>query len=125
MFRDWTPVGVFDWEMAGLAPREVDLGWLLYAHHMFQYLAEMLGMPGTPDLFRPDEVATTYEQLTGYTPRHLEALVVYAATQFGIVGLRTGARSVYFGEREKPDDVDDLLFNRDHVEGLLAGRPLV
>jgi aminoglycoside phosphotransferase (APT) family kinase protein len=125
MFRDYQPVGVFDWEMAGLAPQEVDLGWLLYAHHMFQHLADGLGMPGTPDLFRPDEVATAYERLTGHTPRHLEAFVVYAATQFAIVGLRTGARSVYFGEREKPDDIDDLLFNRDHVEGLLAGRPLV
>src|SRR4029078_1447691 len=28
MYRDFVPVGIFDWEMAGLGPRELDVAWL-------------------------------------------------------------------------------------------------
>ncbi len=125
MFSDFTPVGVFDWEMAGLAPREIDLAWLLYAHQVFQHMTVSFGMPGIPDFLRPDDVAGAYEARSGHTPRHLDVFVVYAATQFGIVGLRTGARSVFFGEREMPDDIDELMFNREQIELLLAGRSLL
>ena len=41
--------------------------------------------------------------------------------QWGIVGLRTGLRQVHFGEREMPDDVDELLLNRQGFERMLAG----
>jgi len=37
------------------------------------------------------------------------------------VFLRTGARSVHFGELEPPDQVDDLLHNREGLERMLAG----
>ena len=35
--------------------------------------------------------------------------------------LRTGARSVHFGEIERPATTDDLIMNRDAVERMLAG----
>ena len=43
--------------------------------------------------------------------------------KWGIVGLRTGLRRVHFGEMPMPDDVDDLLINREGLERVLAGRP--
>ena len=47
MFRDNEVVAVLDWEMAAVAPPEVDLGWMCYLHLFFQDLAVQLGAPGT------------------------------------------------------------------------------
>jgi aminoglycoside phosphotransferase (APT) family kinase protein len=120
MFREFSPAAVFDWEMAGVAPREVDLGWLIYMHRTFQKMAEQYGVPGLPDFMRFEDVAATYESVSGYTPHDLEVYQLYAATQYGIVGMRTGLRSVHFGEAEMPDDIDDMLLNRADLESLLA-----
>ena len=35
--------------------------------------------------------------------------------------LRTGHRQVHFGEVDEPDDVDDLVMNREPLERMLAG----
>lgn len=35
IYRDFTPVGVLDWEMAALGPREFDLAWIVFAHRVF------------------------------------------------------------------------------------------
>jgi aminoglycoside phosphotransferase (APT) family kinase protein len=120
LFRDFRPVAVLDWEMAGVAPREVDLGWMIYLHRVFQRLAEQYALPGLPDFMRFEDVAATYEAETGHTPRDLELFVLYSAIQFGIVGMRTGLRSVRFGTAQLPDDVDDLLLNRRDLEALLG-----
>jgi aminoglycoside phosphotransferase (APT) family kinase protein len=119
MYRDFRPVAVLDWEMAGLAPREVDLGWLIYAHRAFHDMATGYGLPGMPDFMRPDDVAARYEQESGITVRDLDFYITYAGVQWGIVGLITGLRSVHFGEREMPEAVDDLLYNRPSLERLL------
>src|SRR3954447_24504780 len=65
LYRDFTPVAVLDWEMAGLGPRELDLGWLVFAHQVFQTLAETFELPGLPDVLRPEDVRATYAGLTG------------------------------------------------------------
>ena len=46
MFNNETyePVAVLDWEMAGLAPVEVDLGWMIFMHTFFQVIAEALSL---------------------------------------------------------------------------------
>jgi aminoglycoside phosphotransferase (APT) family kinase protein len=121
MYRDFAPVGVFDWEMAALGPRELDLTWLVYAHCVFQDIAATYGLGGMPEFLRYEDVAGSYERLTGHTPRDLEWFTVYSAVQYAIVFLRTGARSVHFGERETPDDVDDLILNREPLERMLSG----
>ncbi|MGH9249098.1 MAG: phosphotransferase family protein, partial [Acidimicrobiales bacterium] len=54
-------------------------------------------------------------------PRDLEFYGSYAAIQYGIVFLRTGHRQVHFGEADEPDDVDDLVMNREPLERMLAG----
>lgn len=119
MYRDFEPVAVLDWEMAGLGPRELDLGWMIFAHMVFESIAASFELGGMPGFLRPDDVAATYERLTGHTPRDLDFYLVYAAVQWGVVFLRTGARQAHFGEIEMPDDVDDLLHHRDLFRSLL------
>jgi aminoglycoside phosphotransferase (APT) family kinase protein len=121
MYRDFGPVAILDWEMVGIGPRELDVSWLLYGHRVFEDIANGYGLPGMPDFLRPEDVATTYEKLTGYAPRDLQFYMAYAAVAYAIVFLRTGARSIHFGEREAPDDIDELIMNRAPLERMLAG----
>jgi aminoglycoside phosphotransferase (APT) family kinase protein len=121
MYRDFAPVAVLDWEMAALSPRELDVAWLIYGHRIFEDIAGSMDLPGMPEFLRPDDVAGTYESLTGHTPRDLEFFGTYAAIQYGIVFLRTGHRQVHFGEADEPDDVDDMVMNREPLERMLAG----
>jgi aminoglycoside phosphotransferase (APT) family kinase protein len=120
MFRDFAPVAVLDWEMAGIGPSELDVAWLVFAHKVFEHLASTFELPGLPDFLRVEDVATRYESLTGYTPRDLDFYMTYAAVQWGIVFLRTGARQVHFGEIEPPEDPDTLLHHAGALEALLA-----
>ncbi len=120
MYRDFEPVAVLDWEMAGLGPRELDLGWLIFAHRVFESLAQSFDLPGMAYFLRADDVAGTYEAISGHTPRDLDFYLMYAAVQWGIVFMRTGARQAHFGEIEMPADVDDLLHHRSLFAQLLA-----
>lgn len=120
MYRDFTPVAVLDWEMAALAPPEVDLGWLVYMHRYFEFVARQYGLPGLPDFLRPDDVARAYERVTGYTPRDLDWYVAYAALRHAVIMARIQRRAVHFGEAVAPDDPDDLVMHRLLLEELLA-----
>ena len=121
MYREFEPVAVLDWEMAGLGPPEIDLAWFVYLHRFFQDLAQDYGLEGLPDFLRPDDVWATYESMTGYTPRDLDFFTVYAAVRYAIVSVRTTQRGVHFGQAEMPEDLDDLIMHRRGVEALLAG----
>jgi aminoglycoside phosphotransferase (APT) family kinase protein len=121
MYDEFDPVAVLDWEMATLGPRELDVTWLIYAHRMFEDLAAQLDLGGMPGFLRAEDVAARYESLTGHSPRHLAWYGTYAALQYAIVFLRTGARSVHFGETEMPTAVDELIMNREPLERMLAG----
>jgi aminoglycoside phosphotransferase (APT) family kinase protein len=121
MFRDFEPVAVLDWEMAALAPREIDLAWFIYLNYFFQDLAVGYGMPGLPNFMRRDDVCAAYERMSRHTPRNLDFYTLYAATRYGVVSIRTSRRGVHFGEREMPDDVDDLIMHRSTLEAMLAG----
>ncbi|HLI54904.1 MAG TPA: phosphotransferase family protein [Acidimicrobiales bacterium] len=111
MYRNFEPAAVLDWEMASIAPPETDLAWLSYLHRMFEEMAAQFGFPGMPGFLLQDDVAATYERLSGRTPRDLGWYTVYAAVQLGIVYLRTGYRQVRFGERQAPASADELLLN--------------
>jgi aminoglycoside phosphotransferase (APT) family kinase protein len=121
LYRGFEPVAVLDWEMAGLGPRELDLAWLVYSHRVFQDIAGSMALPGLPDFMRADDVFTEYERRSGHTPRDLEFFGTYAALQWAIVFVRTARRSVHFGEREMPDELDEVIVNRDGLEAMLAG----
>jgi len=121
LYRGVEPVAVLDWEMAALAPPEIDLGWMIALHRFFQDLAERFGMPGIPHLLRRDDVAASFERRTGHAPRDLDFYTLFAALRHGIVMLRIGRRSVHFGEAKLPDDVDDLIPHRAMIERMIDG----
>ena len=121
MFRDNEVVAVLDWEMAAVAPPEVDLGWMCYLHLFFQDLAVDLGAPGLPDMFRPVDVAATYSAAAGHPVGDLKWHIAYAAMRHGVIMRRVTERSIFFGEAEAPEDIDDLIIHRATLAAMLDG----
>ena len=121
LFRDFEPTAVLDWEMVATAPREVDLGWMIYLHHFFQDFTTWVGVPGIPTMMRLDEAAATYTAASGHAPRNLEFFTLYAALRHAIVMARCSRRGVHFGEAKMPDDPDDLVIHRAALEAMLEG----
>ncbi|MFE0147475.1 phosphotransferase family protein [Nonomuraea sp. NPDC059007] len=121
MYRDFRPVAVLDWEMAAAAPRELDLGWMIFLHRFFQDIAEMLELPGMPDFMRRDDVCRKYQELTGYEPRDMDFYEMYAALRHGIIMARVWQRRIHFGEQADPENPDDLVMHRAAIERILAG----
>jgi aminoglycoside phosphotransferase (APT) family kinase protein len=119
MFRDFEPVAVLDWEMAGVAPRELDVGWMIFLHRFFQDLCQDMGMEGLPDMFRRERVAAHYAAVSGHEPVDLEWFITYAALRHGIVMTRATRRGIHFGDQEMPEDPDDLVMHRRSLEALL------
>jgi aminoglycoside phosphotransferase (APT) family kinase protein len=119
LYRDFEPVGVLDWEMATLGPREHDVSWLVFAHMAFEAIAGALELPGMPDFLREEDVRARYESLTGASLGDLAWFHVYNAVQWCIVFMRTGARQIHFGEIERPDDIESLMHHKLLLERLL------
>jgi aminoglycoside phosphotransferase (APT) family kinase protein len=117
------PVAVLDWEMAVLAPGEVDLSWFAYLHTFFQDIAEVFELPGLPDFLRTDDCVADYEARAGRPVRHLDWYTTYAALRYAIVSIRTTMRRAHFGEAPMPEDPDDVVMHRDGLERLLARSP--
>ncbi|HET7652434.1 MAG TPA: phosphotransferase family protein [Acidimicrobiales bacterium] len=121
MYRDFRPVAVLDWEMATLGPRELDVAWMLFLHRFFEDIAVIAGFPGMPGFMRREDVAATYEELTGHRPRDLDFYTLYAALRHAIIMTRIGRRAIHFGEAELPADVDDLITHRATLERMIEG----
>jgi aminoglycoside phosphotransferase (APT) family kinase protein len=119
LYRDFTPVAVLDWEMAGLGPRELDLGWMVFAHRVFQTLAETFELGGLPDVLRADDVRATYAELTGVEVGDLRWFEIYSGVIWAVVFMRTGTRQAHFGEIELPEDVESLFHHAPLFTGLL------
>lgn len=116
LYRDFAPVGVLDWEMAALGPRQLDLAWMIFAHRVFQQVAAMLELPGMPDFMREEDVVATYERLTGRQVGDLTWYYLYAAVQWGVIFMRTGTSQVHFKEIEMPAEVEALFHHRGLLE---------
>jgi aminoglycoside phosphotransferase (APT) family kinase protein len=119
MFKDFAPVGVLDWEMAAIGPREMDLSWIVFAHMVFESITEVFGFPGMPDFMREEDVKATYAAATGKEVGDLTWYHLYNAVQWCVVFMRTGARSIHFGEVERPDDIESLFHHKPLMERLL------
>ena len=120
LYEGTTPTAVLDWEMAALAPAEVDLGWFLYFHDLFQDLAVTYGFPGIPDLFDHDQVVRQYELLTGRTVRDLPFYYAYAGLRQAVILARIHRRRIEFGEAETPDNPDDYVLHNTMLYRLIA-----
>jgi aminoglycoside phosphotransferase (APT) family kinase protein len=121
MYRDFAPVAVLDWEMASVAPPEVDLAWMAFMHFFFESMLGRHGMSGLPDLLRPADMAQTYAALSGYEPRDLPWYLTYNGLRYAIVMFRITRRGVLFGEMEMPENPDDMTSIREEMEALMAG----
>ncbi len=120
LYRDFEPVAVLDWEMVTLGPRELDVSWMIFAHNVFQEIAELATLPGLPDVMREDDVRATYQQLTGVELSDLNWFYVYSGVMWACVFMRTGARRVHFGEVEKPGDVETLFYHAGLMKRLIG-----
>lgn len=118
---DSRPVGVLDWESASLGPRELDLGWFIFFHRMFQDLAELFSLPGLPAMFRREDVVTRYEQTAGVQLRDLDFYLTYAALRHGIVMSRIHRRRMHFGEAEAPENPDEYVLHHQMLRQLVDG----
>lgn len=120
LYRDFVPVAVLDWELATLGPRELDVAWLVFAHRVFQTIAQTFGLPGMPEFLREADVTATYAECAGKPLDDLTWYTMFAALNYCVVFLRSGARQIHFGEMARPDDIESLLHHRSLVEELLA-----
>jgi aminoglycoside phosphotransferase (APT) family kinase protein len=121
LYDGFEPVAVLDWEMAALAPPEVDLGWMIALHRFFDDLAVGQGLAGMPHFLRRDDVAASFERRTGHAPRDLDFYTLYAALRHAIVMFRIARRAAHFGEGTLPADVDSVIPHRAMLEKMLAG----
>jgi aminoglycoside phosphotransferase (APT) family kinase protein len=85
LYDGFQPVGVLDWEMAGIGPAEVDLGWWLFLNRHHSAGMGLPQLPGFPD--DPTTVAM-YEQALGRPARDVFYYDVFGGFRFGIVVLR-------------------------------------
>ncbi|MFF1380863.1 phosphotransferase family protein [Streptomyces sp. NPDC058308] len=124
IYDGFEPAAVLDWEMASLAPREVDLGWMVYLHRFFQDLTVSFGQPGLPDFLRRDRIEEAYARFTGHTPRDMDFYTLYAALRHAIVMLRVAYRQVHFGEAAVPgsaEAADTLILHHGSLAAMVQG----
>jgi len=120
LYVDFEPVAILDWEMAGIGPRELDLGWIVFAHKVFQSITDVFEMPGLPQVLRAEDVSATYAEASGVEVGDLRWFEIYSAVIWGVVFMRTGARQVHFGELDGlPEDVDSLFHHAPLMRSLL------
>lgn len=120
LYRDFEPVAVLDWEMAAIGPRELDLGWIVFAHKVFQSITDAFGMPGLPQVLRAEDVRATYAEASGVEVGDLRWFEIYSAVIWGVVFMRTGARQVHFGELpEVPEDIETLFHHAPLMRALM------
>lgn len=122
MYRDFEPVAVFDWEMATLGPRELDLSWFVFLHRFLDDIAIQFGMGGIPGFLDRDEVVGQYAAATGHEPRDLDWFLTYSAVRHGSIMVRAQGRSVHFGEQPAPDDHEELVMHRATIDAMVEGR---
>ncbi|MGB0621922.1 MAG: phosphotransferase family protein [Myxococcota bacterium] len=117
------PVAILDWEMAGIGTRELDLGWLCFMHtYFFQVLLEQAGAPGLPKFLLADDIAETYEKITGHPVEDLRWYLVYGGLRHAIIMSRINERMVHFGQAEAPADPDDRIPHRYTLANMLEGK---
>jgi aminoglycoside phosphotransferase (APT) family kinase protein len=119
IYRDFEPVAVLDWEMAGIGPPEADLAWVTFFQRFFAALAERYGLPPVPAMFDRAETVATYERLSGDVLDDLAWYEALAGLRFGIILARMSLRSAAFGLQELPRDPNDMIMFAPLLERLL------
>ena len=121
IFQDFTPVALLDWEMVGLAPREVDLAWMIYLHRWFDDIAAMIDIEPMRHFMRVPDVVATYEAESGVAVRDRRFFLFYAALRHGAIMFRVARRQIAYGQAVMPADANDLILHRTTLEEMMAG----
>jgi aminoglycoside phosphotransferase (APT) family kinase protein len=121
LYQGFTPAAVLDWEMATLAPPELDLGWTIFMHRFFQDICEEMGLPGMPGFLDRDDVVEAYVRAGGREPVDLDWFITYAALRHGTIMVRVMGRQVFFGERDAPSDREEFILHRRSLDRMLDG----
>jgi aminoglycoside phosphotransferase (APT) family kinase protein len=121
LWRDYRPVGVLDWEMALVAPRECDLGWMIFFHEFFQLQTEARGGTGLRDFQQRDALVADYEAASGHTVRELAWFELFGALRFAIIMARIVLRGLDANGLPRPTDLDDTIPYGDLVRRMLDG----
>lgn len=108
LYRDFEPVGVLDWEMAGVGPPEADVAWTTFFQRFFAHMAERAGVT-VPAMFERHRTARTYESLGGVALDDLAWYEALAGLRFGTILVRMYLRGVAYGQMPMPDDPDELV----------------
>lgn len=85
IWQDFRPAAVLDWEMASLAPAELDLGWWLYFNRQF---TEGLGIPALGGFGSRGETIARYEDLLGRSMGDVAYYEVFAGFRFAVIMAR-------------------------------------
>jgi aminoglycoside phosphotransferase (APT) family kinase protein len=120
LYDDFQPVAVLDWELATIGPRQLDIAWFIYAHTVWQDIAELATLPGLPDVLREEDVRATYQRLAGVDLGELRWFYVLSAVLWGVFMVRGSYRRIHFGEMERPDDVESLIYNASSLKRLIG-----
>jgi aminoglycoside phosphotransferase (APT) family kinase protein len=121
MYRDHRPVAVFDWEMAAIGPRELDLAWLIFLHRFFEDICIEFGLPGMPEFLERGRVEAVYEELSGHRPQAMDWFLTYAALRHGVVMSRVKRRSIHFGEDVVPETADGYVLHSSTIRKMIDG----
>ncbi|GED97158.1 phosphotransferase family protein [Gordonia crocea] len=121
IYQDFRPVAILDWEMAGRAPRELDVAWGIALHRFFQDIAELAGLPGLPTFWRRSEVEAAYAEASGVGLRDMDFYIAYATLYYSIILFRVQCRAVDFGQAPEPADPDDKILNRATLTAMIEG----
>jgi aminoglycoside phosphotransferase (APT) family kinase protein len=119
IYRDFEPVAVLDWEMAGVGPPEVDVAWATFFHRFFAHMAQQWDLPPVPAMFDRAETSATYARLGGETLDDLAWYEALAGFRFGIILARMSLRSTAHGMQGPATDPNDLIMFAPLLEQLL------
>ncbi len=120
MYDGLEPIAVFDWEMAGIAPVEVDLGWMSFIHTFFQDITVELGLPGMPDFMLAEDVAARYSETSGREIDDLHWFRTYAAYRHAAIMVRVIDRQIHFGDTEAAEDPEEAILHRNRLREMIA-----
>jgi aminoglycoside phosphotransferase (APT) family kinase protein len=118
IYRNFEPVAVLDWEMAGVGPPEVDVAWTTFFQRFWAHFAGQFDIP-VPEMFGREQTAATYERLSGHRLDDLTWYEALAGLRFGIILARMSLRGIAYGQQQPTSDPNDLIMFAPLLEALL------
>jgi len=95
---------VLDWEMAHIAPREVDVGWFTFLERFF-WTDGLKCRPGGPTAA---QMVARYEARAGVQLRDLDWFERWAAFRLAVMRMRAGRQMIARGEQPAASRIDEV-----------------